>query len=157
MSITVELQKMHSYSLELPIVAGVVWGLFIVTLIAILIKKLRASKANMNRYREITIQDREQIKAKYIGLLNGLEARCRSGKVSNRKAYQELSKITRNYVYETTGVKVQNYTLDEIRDTKMAGLYNVVNDCYAPEFSIDKNGDIYSSIAKARKVVEGWN
>ena len=39
----------------------------------------------------------------------------------------------------------------------MTGLYNVVSDCYAPEFSIDMNGDIFNSIAKARKVVEGWN
>lgn len=157
MQITVKLQKMHSYSLELPIIAGVLWALFIITILVIIIKKIRASKANENRYREITVQDREQIKARYVRMLNELEARCRNRKVSNRRAYHELSKITRNYVYETTGVKVQNYTLDEIKGTNMAGLYNVVSDCYAPEFSIDKNGDIYSSIVKARKVVEGWN
>ena len=157
MPITVELQDMHSYSLILPIIAGIIGVIFVATIVVIIVKKLYASKENVTVHREITIEDREKIKARYIGLLNGLEARCRSEKYSNRKAHQELSKIARNYIYETTGVKVQNYTLDEIRGTNMAGLYNVVSDCYAPEFSIDKNGDIYSSIAKARKVVEGWN
>ena len=155
MPITVELQDMHSYSVILPIVVGIIVAIFVATIVVVLVKKFCKPKANVPR--EITVEDREKIKARYIGLLNGLEAQCRGGRLSNRKAYQELSKIARNYIYETTGVKVQNYTLDEIRSTNMAGLYNVVNECYAPEFSIDKDGDIYSSIAKARKVVEGWN
>lgn len=155
MPITVELQDMHSYSLVLPIVMGVVMAIFIATIIVVIVKKVSKPKVNENR--EITVADREQIKAKYIAMLNGLEAQCRNGKFSNRKAYQELSKIARHYIYETTGVKVQNYTLDEIKGTNMAGLYNVVSECYAPEFSIDKNGDIYGSIVKVRKVVEGWN
>ena len=155
MPITVELQEMHSYSLVWPIVAGIIVAIIIATIVAIMVYKVSRPKANANR--EITVKDREQIKLKYINLLNGLETKCRNGSISNRKAYQELSKIARNYVYETTGVKVQNYTLDEIKGTNMPGLYNVVSECYAPEFSIDKNGDIYISIAKARKVVEGWN
>ena len=155
MPITVELQKMHSYSLVWPIVASIIVAIIIATIVAIMVYKVSRPKANANR--EITVKDREQIKLKYINLLNGLETKCRNGSISNRKAYQELSKIARNYVYETTGVKVQNYTLDEIKGTNMPGLYNVVSECYAPEFSIDKNGDIYTSIAKARKVVEGWN
>ena len=155
MPITVELQEMHSYSIVLPIIIGIIATVFVGTIVVILIKKLCQSKPNVNK--EITIEDREQIKARYIGLLNKLETQCRNGEFTNRKAYQELSKIARHYIYETTGVKVQNYTLDEIKGTNMAGLYNVVSDCYEPEFSIDKNGDIYSSIARARKVVEGWN
>lgn len=155
MPITVELQDMHSYSLVMPIIAGIVVAIIIGTIVAIVVMKKMKQRASVPR--EITVADREKIKARYIGLLNQLEAQCRNGKYTNRKAYQELSKIARNYIYETTGVKVQNYTLDEIRTTNMTGLYNVVSECYAPEFSIDKNGDIYSSIVKVRKVVEGWN
>ena len=155
MPITVELQDMHSYSPILLIVVVIILAIFIATIVIIMVKKY--SKQNANEGREITIVDREQIKLKYINLLNGLEEQCRSGKIANRKAHQELSKIARNYIYETTGVKVQNYTLNEIKGTNMPGLYNVVSECYAPEFSIDKDGDIYISISKARKVVEGWN
>ena len=155
MPITVELQEMHSYSLVLLVVACIIMAVIIATIVAIMVYKVRKPQANTNR--EITVKDREQIKLRYINLLNALEAKCRNGSISNRKAYQELSKIARHYIYETTGVKVQNYTLNEIKDTNMPGLYNVVSECYAPEFSIDKNGDIYTSIDKARKVVEGWN
>ena len=155
MPITVNLQEMHSYSAIMISVAGILAALCIVALVVAIIIKRSKKPKNINR--QITVEDREKIKRKYIGLLNVLEAKCKEGKISNRKAYQELSKITRHYVYETTGVKVHNYTLDEIKNINITGLYNVVSECYAPEFSIDKNGDIYSSIAKARKVVEGWN
>ena len=155
MPITVELQKMHSYSLVLPVVAGIMGVIVLGTIIFFIVKALM--KPSVNAPREITVKDREQIKLKYINMLNALETKCRRAEISNRKAHLELSKIARDYVYETTGVKVQNYTLNEIKGTNMPGLYNVVSECYAPEFSIDKNGDIYTSISKARKVVEGWN
>ena len=137
MPITVDLQEMQSYSQMVLVVVGIILAIFVATIIVVLVKKICSKPQNINR--EISIEDRENIKKKYIELL------------------QELSKITRHYIYETTGVKVHNYTLDEIRSANMTGLYNVVSDCYAPEFSIDKNGDIFNSIAKARKVVEGWN
>ena len=70
---------------------------------------------------------------------------------------QELSKITRHFVYEATGIKVHNYTLQEIKGTNLSGLYSIISECYTPEFSVDKNGDIYGSITKARKVIEEWN
>lgn len=155
MPITVDLQGMHSYSPMILVVVGIIVAIILVTIIVLVVRKRSIRPRNINR--EITIEDRDNIKKKYISLLNNLEAKCRTGKVTNRKAYQELSKITRHYIYDTTGVKVHNYTLDEIKSANMSGLYNVVSECYAPEFSIDKNGEIYSSIAKARKVVEGWN
>lgn len=105
----------------------------------------------------LTASDRENIKQKYYGMLYKLENNCRANKMSNRKAYQELSKIIRHFVYAATGIKVHNYTLQEIKETNIPGLYDIVSECYAPEFAIDKNGDIYGSITKARKVIEGWN
>ena len=155
MPITVDLQEMQSYSPMVLVVVGIILAIFVATIIVVFVKKICCKPQNI--YREISIEDREINKKKYIELLNGLETKSRADKLSNRRAYQELSKITRHYIYETTGVKVHNYTLDEIRSANMTGLYNVVSDCYAPEFSIDKNGDIFNSIAKARKVVEGWN
>ena len=156
MPITVELQDMHSYSVIMIVVVAifviasiVALGLFIV---------IKVSKKETTRPKvEMTVQNRINIKQKYCGLLNNLERKCFDKKISNRKAYQELSKITRHFVYEATGIKVHNYTLQEIKGTNIAGLYSVISECYAPEFAIDKNGDVYSSITKARKVVEEWN
>ena len=155
MQITVNLQDMKSYSPIVLLVAGIVFIMLIG--MAVVFCVIKFNKKTVYIDREISVEDREKIKKKYIAYLNGLEERSKAGKVSNRRAYQELSKIIRNYTYETTGVKVHNYTLDEIKSTNMSGVYNVVSECYAPEFSIDKNGNIYVSIDKARKVVEGWN
>lgn len=156
MPITVELQDMHSYSVVMIVVVAI----FVVASIAavVLFVIIKISKKETAKPRvELTAANRVNIKQKYCGLLNNLERKCFDKKISNRKAYQELSKITRHFVYEATGIKVHNYTLQEIKGTNIAGLYSVISECYAPEFAIDKNGDIYSSIAKARRVVEEWN
>ena len=99
----------------------------------------------------------EQIKHKYCVMIDDLENRCRSGKVDNRKAYQELSVTLRHFVYELTGVKVQNYTLEEINRLNMPRLSEVIGESYAPEFSVDKNGDIYDAMNKARMVIREWH
>lgn len=155
MPITVELQGMHSYSFIMIVVAAIFVALSIVFALIIIIK--RNKKETVIPKKEISVENRIAIKQKYLGLLNKLEKKCRDRKLSNRKAYQELSRITRHFVYEATGIKVHNYTLQEIKKTNISGLYSVISECYAPEFAIDKNGDIYSSITKARKVIEEWN
>lgn len=157
MPITVELQDMHSYSALMIIFVIAFLILSIGVLVFLLIRRYRKTNVKPKVRVEITPANRENIKQKYFSLLNELETKCSNNKISNRKAYQELSKITRHFVYEATGIKVHNYTLQEIKETNIAGLYSVISECYMPEFAVDKNGEIYSSIAKARKVIEEWN
>ncbi|MBQ3514654.1 MAG: hypothetical protein IJA32_12820 [Lachnospiraceae bacterium] len=155
MRMGVELQDMYSYSFIMMIVAAVLVVVPIIVMLGIIIK--RKKKRKVKPIKEMTVETRENIKQKYFGQLNRLEKHCRDNKLSNRKAYQELSKITRHFVYEATGIKVHNYTLQEIKGTNLSGLYSIISECYTPEFSVDKNGDIYGSITKARKVIEEWN
>lgn len=157
MPITVELQDMHSYSALMIIFVIMFLVLSMGLLVFIFFKKYRKTNAIPKMKIDMTATSRENIKQKYFALLGELEMKCFNNKISNRKAYQELSKITRHFVYEATGIKVHNYTLEEIKATNIAGLYDVISECYTPEFAIDKNGEIYSSIAKARKVIEEWN
>lgn len=159
MPITVELQDMHSYSRLMPAFVIVFIVLSVVAALCIIIRHCihKRSAADVSSRVMITPANRISIKQKYMALLRELELKYHNGKISNRRAYQELSKIVRHFVYEATGIKVHNYTLQEIKNTNIVGLYEIVNECYTPEFSIDKNGDIYSSIARAGKVVEEWN
>lgn len=90
-------------------------------------------------------------------MLVDLDKKCREDKISNRHAYNELSKITRRFVYEATGIKVHHYTLEEIRRSNMPDLYYMIEECYAPEFAKDKKGEIFNSISRSRKVIEEWN
>ena len=86
-----------------------------------------------------------------------LEARYEMGKVSEKEAYQELSKYIRHFVHDVTGIRVQNYTLEDIGRLNMPMLYYLIAECYAPEFSADASGNLGESIRKAREVIYGWN
>lgn len=158
MPITVELQDMFSYSIIPIIILALVLAIGIVWIILHFIKKHRSKpKAAVPapKLPAITLSP-EQIKEKYLGIINDLEVKFQSGNMSNRKAYQELSKIIRNFVYEATGIKVHHNTLDEIKRLNMPNLYAIVKECYEPEFSVDKNGYIYDTINKARTVIREW-
>jgi len=76
--------------------------------------------------------------------------------ISNREAYQSLSKLIRMFIYEMTNIKVQNYTLGDIKNINIHILYELVKEYYSPEFSRESKGDIISSIEKTRKVMEVW-
>lgn len=158
MPITVELQDMFSYSLLLTalavilvVVAGVIG--FLVFFLKKNVKKPEAVKPSP----VAKPVSGNQVKEKYCAIINDLESQCHSGKVSNRKAYQKLSRIIRQFVYEVTGIKVHHKTLDEIKKLNMPGLYTVIEECYAPEFSVDKDGNIYDTMNEARMVIKEWH
>lgn len=158
MPITVELQDMFSYSIIPIIVLALVLAIGIVWVILYLIKKHRKKPKDAVPVpaAPVRTESPEQIKARYLDILNNLEAKFQSGNMSNRKAYQELSKIIRSFVYEVTGIKVHHNTLGEIKRLNMPNLYAVVKECYEPEFSVDKDGYIHDTINKARTVIIEW-
>ena len=158
MQITVELQDMFSYSsLLLALAVALVVVVGVIGLIVLLHRK-KAKQPVEERIAPVinTVPD-NQVKEKYCAIINDLETKCRDGKVSNRKAYQELSKIIRHFVHEVTGIKVHHNTLDEIERLQMPELYEVVKECYAPEFSVDRKGNIYDTMNKARMVIKEWH
>lgn len=164
MPITVELQGMFSYSIW-PVVLAVMLVLIIGIIgLVVLIKARNKKKPEPVKAAPQPILEPkpvplsgEQIKEKYCVMVDELERQCRDGKVDNRDAYQSLSVILRRFVHELTGVKVHNYTLDEIRRLNMPRVADVIEECYAPEFSVDKQGDIYTTMNKARMVIREWH
>ena len=97
------------------------------------------------------------IRDKYLLMLAELEKKLNSNSITSRKAYQELSSLIRNFIYESTNIKVQNYTLKEIGTLNMPILYELVAEYYDPEFAKISKGNITSSINKAKVVIEKWN
>lgn len=159
MPITVELQEMHQYSI-VPIVILLVLVLALTIILPILwVKGIKRKDKKPKPVKPVSKPiplSPEQIKDKYRKKLAELENRCRNGKVTNRAAYQELSIMMRYCAYELTGKPVHKYTLDELIRGNIPGLVELIDDCYAPEFSQDKKGDIYETIEKARMVMEQW-
>ena len=104
----------------------------------------------------LSYNDTLNIKKKYLLQLDNLVKEVNDNSINVRKAYQKLSKLIRNYIFETTGIKVQNYTLSEIEKVNMPSLYELVKEFYNPEFSISSSGNILESISKTRVVIEKW-
>lgn len=159
MQTTVELQDMFSYSFILMALAVIV-----VVMIAVIALIVYFSSRKKPEQMEMVVPapqakpvQRINIKKKYCTMLNDLEKKCRGNQISNRVAYQQLSKIIRHFVHEATGVKVHNYTLEEIRKINMPNLYSVIAECYTPEFATENSSNIYETINRARKVIEEWN
>lgn len=152
MQTSVNLQDPFSYSLY-PIIILLVILLIYTIIIFHKPKKNKKIKA-LPKERPIDVK---KIKSKYIKKLDEVEYKLENNKISTRIAYQHTSSIIRNFVHEVTRIKVQNYTLMEIKNLKMPILYELVQEYYVPEFAERSFGDIQKSIEKTRKVIEKWS
>ena len=149
MQVQTDLSPMFSYSI-IPILIIIVLGIVI-----FILNKIKLH----HKTKEIVIPDKidiNAIKRKYLFKINELINNLNSNQITSRKAYQSLSKLIRNFVYEATNIKVQNYTLSDIKKLKMPSLYKLVEEYYDPEFSQISKGNILSSIEKTRKEIEKW-
>ena len=153
MQVTVDLQDPFSFSL-IPIVI-----LFIILVIPAYLYWKKYNENRKPKAIEIKKVDEKsivRIQKKYIKRLVILQNKIDNNKISIRRAYQGLSKIIRYFVFEVTGINVQNYTLVEIKKLKMHQLTELIEDYYIHEFSKRSLGNINESIEKTRKVIVRW-
>ncbi len=159
MQVTVELQD--NYSL-LPI-----FLLILLVMVGIIVLFVWASKGPKEEKKvtkktplEPVVNPRSramELKRKYDMQLLQLSEDYGKQTISDRETYQSLSRIVRDFAYEMTGVKVQNYTLQELRSIGMPNLTALIEECYIPEFALDNcQSDAMDSINKARKVIGEW-
>jgi len=118
---------------------------------------VRKEKTNITKIKYENVNNIIEIKQKYIKILIDLEKKLDNNNISIREAYQKLSSAIRYFVYEVTNIKVQNYTLQDIKKLDMPILYELVEEYYVPEFSEKSIGNIKLSIEKTRKVIEKWS
>ena len=97
------------------------------------------------------------LKWEYMQRLAYLERGILGGAYSKRAAYQELSMLIRSFVNDATGIKVQNFSLQEIRRVGIPGLTALVQEYYEPEFAVSSMADIRASLFRTRKAIELWN
>lgn len=155
MQVTVELQDMFSYSL-VPVL--IIVPLLVAALVAFfLMKKKTDQKEKVPQIKRVQPLNLFAVKAKYNQILMDIEKRHAESKITNRVAYQELSKAIRHFVYEVTGIKVHQYTLTEIQKANIPKLSALIEECYAPEFAVESYSNVQDSIKRARKVIEEWN
>lgn len=156
MQVAVELQDMFSYSwLWILILILLIVLPFILLLIRTI--KLPAEKQDIPSVNNGFVRNIPAIKNKHLSMLTDIEKKYSEGHITDKAAYQELSAVMRFFVYEMTGIKAQNFTLQEIRTANMPRLYELVAEYYAPEFAVEYKSDIHDSLNRARKVIYEWN
>ena len=155
MQIDFELNDMFSYSFLILIPFFIVFILFIFLFIFLFINK--KNKNISNNCTIINKKDLNEIKNRYLYNLYLISEKLSKDSINSRVAYQRLSKTIRNFIYETTNIRVQNYTLKEIELLNMPILYELVKEYYNPEFCKVSKGNITNSINKTRMVIERWN
>ncbi|MBR1815311.1 MAG: hypothetical protein IJ763_01280 [Lachnospiraceae bacterium] len=152
---TVNLQDMYSYS---PIALIVLTILILIPLIAfIVITIIRKYENKPIEIKPVAIKDKAIIKDQYNRLILEIIEKYNAGEMSDKDAYQRLSSVIRHFVYDMTGIKVQNYTLSEIASVNIPQLYYLIDECYEPEFSTEIKRNILETCEKARKVIVEWN
>ena len=158
MQITVNLQDMFSYSFTPILLFGALAFLF-----GFIASRMKKAPKKPPKKETIRITQPEKpknissIKAAYIKQLSDIEKKYSANELTNRKAYQKLSIVVRQFVCEVTNIKVTNYTLQELKELNMPKLYALIEEFYTPEFAIKDDGNFLESIQKARKVIEEWN
>jgi hypothetical protein len=156
METDVKLQKPFSYALWPIIVLAIIMVLAMIGLIVYKVMKKRMRK-KPPVVCENKAKDSHHTKLKYLKELDSILADLNAEIISARIAYQRTSLCIRKFTYDMTGVKVQNYTLDEIKVLQVPTLENLVSEYYVPEFSKDTTGDVIASIEKTRRAIEEWN
>ncbi len=155
MQVKTELRPMFSYNIILIIIA------ILLIIIAVFLKLFLERKSKTKNIKEIintpTKAELTTIKSKYLKEIEELSKTYEEGHITSRKAYQKLSSIIRNFIFESTNIKVQNYTLKEIKKINIPILYELVSEYYNPKFASSSNGNIILSINKTKVVIEKWN
>lgn len=159
MKTTVELQEPFSYAVWPIIVIGVILAGYLLYLI--IRKSMRSGKhknaAEKRVVKQHTPADIKKIKANYIRELEQIKSDLCSNQLTTREAYQRMSMCIRRFVYDVTGIKVQNYTLEDIRKLNLTVLEELVMEYYTPEFAAESIGNTMESIEKTKRAIEKWN
>lgn len=155
MQTSIKLQNMFSYSIVYVLI--ILLCLLVLLLILTLCYLNHKNSQSPKNIVIVKPNNINEIKNKYLIEIDNLLKCINGNKITNRKAYQNLSKLIRNFIFEVTGIKVQNYTLIDIKSINMPVLYTLVEEYYHPEFAKESKGDIISSINKTREVILKWH
>ena len=108
-----------------------------------------------------TPRDPELLRARYLELIDQVEADHARGVLDLREAHRRLSRASRGFVQELTGRTTLSMTLADLRERDLSSLVAVVENAYPPVFapSTDRpDHELARTIRRARDAVEAtWS
>ena len=157
MKTSVELQDPFRY-MPLWLILAIAFVLICIFLQVFFRFKFRGQlrKAKQLRVKKPSPESLANKKRRYLKELDRLDRAVYTGQITTRDAYQRMSVIIRLFVYEATKIRVQDYSLSEIRTLNMPALTQLVAEYYEPEFAEYSMANIKQSIFKTRRVIETW-
>ncbi|MUL66475.1 hypothetical protein BOO86_18520 [Mycobacterium sp. CBMA 234] len=97
------------------------------------------------------------LRRKFSAAVSRVTDRHRTGELSSRQAYAEMSRILRSFVFYRTGVRAQYMTLGEVAHGPAAAAAPVVQALYARQFELDEKPDVAATAAQVRSAIQSWN
>ncbi|WP_166426715.1 hypothetical protein [Labedella populi] len=99
---------------------------------------------------------REELTARYLALVDEVVASYDSGRLSRRAAHQKLGTLVRFYAQESSGVRADVMTLDDLTRARLGAIAHAVAVYYPAEFARVETGDVHRSADVARQAVASW-
>ena len=158
METSVKLQEPFSYSMWPIVVVGalvILYGIYL--FVTVIMRKKETKPSEQVVVKKVATIDVNKIKMKYLTQLELIRQELCKEKITTRDAYQKMSRCIRGFVYEVTGIQVQNYTLEDIKKLNMPGLEALIAEYYAPEFALRSISDSSASLEKTKRAIELWN
>lgn len=158
MKTSVTLQEPFSYSLLPIVILSVLVLSYGIYLFCSHFYKNKKKKAEQNpEHKPISRKELALTKQTYLTELENIRQAAYRGQITTRETYQNMSICIRQFVYKVTGIKVQNYTLFDIRKLHMPHLESLIAEFYHPEFASISQGDSDTAYEKAKRIIELWN
>ena len=162
METTIKLRRLFDFS-QLPIIiTGAVLAVLTVAIILMflytLLKNYKKKPKEVVEEKPVFVKpDMTKLKAEYLSLLDGIEAKFNADPTKIRPAYEGMSRVVRDFVFRATGTEVDKFALYEICQTEYKDLASLVGEYYQPEFDKISEGDVRDALAKSRRLVTEWN
>ena len=164
METTINLRRLFDFS-QLPIIiTGAVLAVLTVAIILMFLYTILKNMELKQKQTEVVVEqkvfvkpDMTKLKAEYLALLDGIEAKFNEDTTKVRPAYEGMSRVVRDFVYRATGTEVDKFALYEICQTEFKDLADLVGEYYQPEFDSISEGDVRAHLTRSRRLVSEWN
>ncbi|RUR01143.1 hypothetical protein [Labedella endophytica] len=99
---------------------------------------------------------REELRARYLGLVDEVVAAYDDGALTRRAAHRKLGSLVRLYAQEASGVRADVMTLDDLTAARLGSIAHAVAVYYPAEFASVESGDVRRSADVAKQAVVSW-
>lgn len=98
--------------------------------------------------------DIEALKAKYLAMIDEVEAQFNARKTKASVAHQQLSLIVRLFYYEALGFHADVLTLNDLKKSRHEHLTQIIEKYYPDEFDGLEKGSVANSANMARELIK---